>query len=228
MTTRLHFKKCGQPRRRGLWLPPRFRRGSWTIRNGVPLVVDGTITENDECCCCLSCCDEGTAPPQLELDARGIVMNPFLGCETGCNDFADLFLLDFRSVPITTVYGTTVGACLWRYCGTLACGDASPVATAFGWDVGIYSTGVACRAVAIPWLGGDCDDFSPAGGTDSVYSASLPTDPDDCCDALASPLSLAGTASGLAGQIGNKDATGGCEIFNIASNPITIWAVGCE
>lgn len=228
--TLIRCQKCGKKRRKGLWLPPRYRRGAWTIRNGVPLVVDGTITENDECCCCLTCCDPGTNPPQLELDASGITMNPFIGCSAGCPDFADVFLLDFRSTLITTVFGSTVGICLWRYCGELTCDDGilDPEVTAFGWDVGIYSTGIFCEAIAIPWLGGDCDDFTPAGGTDADYVGNLPTDPDDCCDALSTPLTLTEPDLGSA-FIGNRNVTiiGGCEIFNAASNPITIQAVGC-
>jgi hypothetical protein len=229
--TLIRCDKCGKKRRKGLWLPPRFRRGSWTIRAGVPVIVDGTITEGEDCCCCLTCCDPGTSPPQLELDASGITMNPFIGCSAGCPDFADVFLLDFRSINTgTTPGGFAESVCVWRYCGELTCDDGvlDPEVTAFGWDVGIYSIGGSCKAIAIPWLGGDCDDFSAAGGTDADYSGNLPTDPDDCCDALSSPLTLNDPQLG-SGSIGNRNVTliGGCEIFNIASNDITIQAVGC-
>lgn len=193
---------------------------------GIPaMFAAGQPSHGEDCCCCFTCCEPGTSPPQLELDATGIVMNTFLGCGAGCAAFADVFLLDFRSVPTTTVHGSFVGACVWRYCGEAGCDDAS---YAFGWDVAIYSTGIFCRAIAIPWLGGDCDNFTPSGGTDATYAADLPTSPDDCCDALASPLSMSGSASGLSGSIVNKvPFAGGCEIFNIASNPISIQAVGC-
>lgn len=61
--------KCGKKR---LWLPPRFRRGAWTIRGGVPLVASGTITEDDTCCCevvvdCDNNCDAGTIPSQIKV-----------------------------------------------------------------------------------------------------------------------------------------------------------------
>jgi hypothetical protein len=228
MMTRVRCQKCGKKRRKGLWLPPRFRRGSWTIRNGVPLVVSGTITESEDCCCCYSCCDEGTAPPQLELDATALVMNPIIGCATGCSVFADVFLLDFRSINLGTTPGSFgESVCVWRYCGETDCDyGAGPVTTAFGWDVGIYSTGLNCEVGATPWLGGDCDDFGSLGGSDAYYRANLPTDPDDCCDALSSPLTLNDASAG-AGATGNKDGAGGCEILNIASNDITIQAVGC-
>jgi hypothetical protein len=230
MMTRVRCHKCGKKRRKGLWLPPRFRRGSWTIRNGVPLVVSGTITESEDCCCCLTCCDVGTSPPQLELDASGITMDTFNGCTTGCAAFADVFLLDFRSINVgTTPGGFGESVCIWRYCGETECDyGAGAVATAFGWDVGIYSIGGSCKAIAIPWLGGDCDDFNNPGfgTTDADYSGNLPTDPDDCCDALSSPLTLNDPTAGAA-NIGNKDTTGGCAIFNVSSNDITIQAVGC-
>jgi hypothetical protein len=194
--------------------------GNWVLGPG------GDPSNGESCCCCLTCCDPGTSPPQLELDASAVTMNPFIGCGAACPDFADVFLLDFRSINVgDTPGGFAASVCIWRYCGTLECDDT--VTYAFGWDVGIYSIGGFCKAIAIPWLGGDCDDFSAAGGTDCSYSANLPTDPDDCCDALSSPLALVGTGTGLTGTIANKDTAGGCEIQNIASNDITIQAVGC-
>jgi hypothetical protein len=224
--------RCGK-RRRLLWLPPRFRRGfaDWRITaSGNPLIGDGgdiNISTGDECCCCETCCEQGTAPPQLELDASGLTMNTFSGCETGCADFADVFLLDFRNLRSSDdpTGGPGAGFCVWRYCGTLDC-VGTPVS--FGWDCYIYSTGTSCRAQATPWIDNEgCDDFelAEAGGTDASWFADLPTDPDDCCDALSSPFTLDSVTGSGSRQVVSLSA--GCQFFNVLTSPITIQAVGC-
>lgn len=228
--------RCAKPRRK-LWLPPRFRRGfaDWRITgSGNPLLSDGgdiNISTGDDCCCCETCCEEGTAPPQIELDASSLAgsMDTFNGCTTACAAFADVFLLDFRNLRSTDdPEGLSAGICLWRYCDEFDC-DGTTVA--YGWDVGIFSTGLVCRAVAIPWIGGNCDDFEMTGrgSTTAFYQIDLATDPDDCCDALSSPLTLdpnPAIGSG-SGQIVNIDFAGGCNIFNLPTTNITIQEVGC-
>lgn len=218
--------KCGK--RRSLWLPRRYRRGSWTIRGGVPVIVDGTITEGDDCCCCITCCSPGTSPPQLELDASAITPNTLFGCGTDCGLFADVFMLDFRSTGVGDTPGNApTGVCIWRYCGDTL--DCAGTPMQYGWDVYIRSSGLFCEAWAVPWLGGTgCNDFNRAPtGSDAWYLASLPTDPDDCCDALSSPLTLSPRGGPSTASIASSDGGGGCDLFNFLSTAVTIQAVGC-
>ena len=199
---------------------------------GRPLMyATGQPSHGTDCCCCITCCEPGTSPPQIELDASAISMNTFSGCKTACALFADVFLLDFRSTRVGDTPGDVpTGTCLWRYCGELIdCTDGGFLSY-WGWDVYIRSSGLFCEAWAVPWIGGTgCNDFNraPTGST-AVWTANLPTDPDDCCDALASPLTLLPTGVSVSADILNSDpGAGGCQVFNYLSNNVTIQAVGC-
>jgi hypothetical protein len=227
------------PSKLPLWLPPSvlgFAAGDWRIGpTGNPVLAPGgSISIGEDCCCCTSCCEPGTAPPQIEVNANltpPAFWNDALGCGAGCLALDDVFLLDFHSVLLGNDAGGGAGTCVWRYCGEIDC-DAfggGTVPAPFMWQVGINSTGLACEAYASCTIGGegataDCDDFStypPFTGTYGTYTwtADLPTDPDDCCDALSSPFTLdpPTTFSG----------SPGCNILNLASADITIQAVGC-